>query len=198
MIRRSTLIVLLILAGLAAVAIYLQRSGPAEDAQPTPVEASGPLFQFDSQIIGLRLEKAGGDVLDIGRDDQGLWKLNYPQAEATDSAAVDSAVSQLLSTQIVSTLENGPSLEDAGLAQPAFRLLLQLEGGAQELISVGNESPTGSGYYVLVGNRGLMIVNKYSLDPLLALVETPPVMLIETPDPAILTPESGVAPTAIP
>lgn len=198
MIRRSTLIVLLILAGLAAVAFYLQRSDPAEDVQPTPAEASGPLFQFDSQISGFRLEKVGGEVLDIGRDEQGLWRLNYPPAEATDSAAIESAVSQLLSTQIVSTLENGPSLEDAGLAQPAFRLLLQLESGQQELMSVGKESPTGSGYYVLVGSRGLFIVNKFSLDPLLTLAEIPPILLIETPEPAILTPESGAAPTTIP
>ncbi len=193
MIRRSTLVILLILAGLAAVAVYLQRSKADENVQPTPVEVSTSLFQFDSQITGLRLEKVGGAVVDIGRDEQGLWKLNYPLAEATDSAMVDSAISQLLSTQIVSSLENGPSLEDAGLAQPSFRLLLQLEGGKQELMSVGNESPTGSGYYVLVGNRGLFIVNKFSLEPLLKLVETPPILLTVTPEP-----ESGSAPTAIP
>lgn len=183
MIRRSTLIVVLILAVLVALAFYLQREKQEEAAQITPTVVNEPLFTFTSQVEGMRVEHTGGGIVEIVRDPEGKWVMKIPPAKETDSGAVDSAISQLLSTRILSSLPEGPDLESAGLTAPTYRALLWLDDGSQELLSVGKETPTGSGYYVLVSNRGMFVVNKYSLDPLLKLADTPPFGATAIPQP---------------
>jgi hypothetical protein len=185
MIRRSTLVLVVIFAALVAGAIYWQRSqdkkSPASEATATP--GSQLLFHLKGNISGLRLERTNGGSLELGRDDQGAWKLIYPKADATDVAAVEAAVSQLISAPVISTLEVGPSMQDAGLAAPAYRLLINLDDGSQVVVNVGNVTPTGTGYYVLVSQQGMSIASKFSLDPVLNLVENPPIKLPATPEP---------------
>ncbi len=108
-----------------------------------------------------------------------------PKAE-TNIGEVESAISQLLSLRVVSELKDGPGLDETGLAEPAYRLLLSLANGQQEQMNVGRLTPTKSGYYVQVGNRGIFIVSQYSLDPFLKLVENPPIQ----PTPSIEVEES--------
>ena len=188
MIRRSTLILLVLFVALAAAAILWQRSEDKKSpAEGTATPGSQLLFNFKGNISGLRLERTNGGVLDLGRDAQGAWTLVYPEVEApevTDVAAVEGAVSQLLSAPVVSTLEEGPSMEDAGLATPAYRLLINLDDGSQEVMNIGNVTPTGNGYYVLVSGQGMSIASKYSLETLLKLVDNPPVKLPDTPTPS--------------
>lgn len=181
MIRRSTLAVVLVLAVLIGVVYFLQRSEPGEELEATPTAGRTSLYEFDSQIMGLRVEHVGSQIVEIERNAEGIWSLKYPPAEATDIGIVESAVSQLLSTQILEALSEGPSLEEAGLAEPTYRVLIWLEDGRQERMSVGKETPTGSGYYILAGNRGMFIVNKFSLDPLLKLADNPPIAPTPTP-----------------
>jgi hypothetical protein len=183
MIRRSTLVLVVIFAALVAGALFWQRSqdkkGPAE-ATATP--GSQLLFHFNGNITGLRLERTSGGLLELGRDEQGAWKLIYPKADETDITAVESAVSQLISVPVISTLEEGPSMEDAGLATPAYRLLINLDDGSQVVMNVGNVTPTGAGYYVLVSQQGMSIVSKFSLDPFLKLLDNLPIKLPATPE----------------
>jgi hypothetical protein len=181
MIRRSTLVILVIFAGLAALAFFLQRSNDSKEAQSTSTETAPFLFKFNSEISGFRLEQVGVGTVELTKDPNTGWMLIWPKAEGTNTGAVESAISQLLSLRIASTLEDGPSLEEAGLVNPSYRLLIKLEDGEQVVMSVGDETPTGSGYYVQVSNRGLFVVNKYSLDPFLKLVQDPPIKLTETP-----------------
>ena len=182
MIRRSTLVLLVLFVILAAGAIFWQRSqnkkAPA-DATATP--GSQLLFDFKGNINGLRLERTSGGLLELSRDEQGTWQLVYPKADETDVAAVEAAVSQLISVPVISTLEEGPSMEAAGLATPAYRLLINLDDGSQVVVNIGNVTPTGAGYYVLVSQQGMSIVSKYSLEPFLKLLDNPPVKPTATP-----------------
>ena len=187
MIRRSTLILLTIFALLLAGAVYLQRSGKTLKAEATPTEFSPLLFSFDSQIESFRLEQVGKGVVEIGRDEQGIWELISPKAE-TNIGEVESAISQLLSLRVVSELKDGPGLDETGLVEPAYRLLLTLANGQQEQMNVGHLTPTKSGYYVQVGNRGIFVVGQYSLDPFLKLVENPPIQ----PTPSDEVEETGI------
>jgi hypothetical protein len=182
MIRRSTLVLLVVFAALVAGAIFWQRSQDKIGiAEATATPGSQLLFQFKGNISGLRLERTSGGVLELSRDAQGAWKLVYPKADETDIAAVEAAVSQLISVPVLSTLEEGPTMEAAGLAPPAYRLLINLDDGSQVVMNVGNATPTGAGYYVLVSQQGMLIVSKYSLEPFLKLLDNPPVMLPAIP-----------------
>jgi hypothetical protein len=187
MIRRSTLVLLVVFVALAAGAFFWQRSqekNPTTETTATP--GSQPLFTFTAKISGLKLERTGGEMLELGRDDQGIWKLIYPPTEATDIAAVESATGQLTSMQVLSTLEEGPSLEAVGLAKPVYRLQIDLDDGSQILMYIGNATPTGTGYYVMVTQKGMSggmsVVSKYSLDPILNLLDNPPVAQPATPE----------------
>jgi hypothetical protein len=182
MIRRSTLVLLVVFVALAAGAILWQRSQDQKGtSEATATPGSQLLFHFKGNINGLRLERASGGVLELSRDAQGAWALTYPKAEETDVAAVEGAVSQLISVPVLSTLEEGPSMEAAGLATPAYRLLINLDDGSQVVMNIGNVTPTGTGYYVLVSQQGMSIVSKYSLEPILKLLDNPPVKLASTP-----------------
>jgi hypothetical protein len=48
-------------------------------------------------------------------------------------------------------------------------------------MNVGNVTPTGAGYYVLVSQQGMSIVSKYSLEPFFKLLDNPPVRLPAAP-----------------
>ena len=188
MIRRSTLVLVVIFAALVAGAIFWQRSqDKGEAAKATDTPSSQLLFHFKGNINGLRLERTSGGVLELSHDAQGAWQLIYPKVDETDSAAVDAAVSQLISLPVISTLEEGPTMEAAGLTTPAYRLLINLDDGSQVVMNVGNATPTGGGYYVLVSQQGLSIVSQYSLEPFLKLMDNPPVKLTATPAPGDLT-----------
>jgi len=182
MIRRSTLVLLVIFAALVAGALFWQRSQDKKEAnQATATPGSQLLFHIKGNITGLRLERTSGGVLELERDAQGAWQLIYPKVEETDSASVDAAVSQLIALPVVSTLEEGPTMEAAGLAIPAYRLLINIDDGSQVVMNVGNATPTGSGYYVLVSQQSISIVSTYSLEPFLKLLDNPPVKLTATP-----------------
>lgn len=187
MIRRSTLVLLVIFVALVAGTIFWQRSQVNKAAaETTATPGSQLLFHFKGNIAGLRLERTSGGLLELGRDAQGAWQLVYPKADGTDVAAVEGAVSQLISTPVLSTLEEGPSMEAAGLATPVYRLLINLDDGSQTVMNIGNVTPTGTGYYVLVSQQGISIVSKVSLEPILKLLDNPPIMPTSTP-----TPEAG-------
>jgi hypothetical protein len=183
MIRRPTLILLVVFAVLVAGTIFWQRSQDKTGAAgATATPGSQLLFHFKGNITGLRLERTSGGILELGRDAQGAWKLVNPKADETDVAAVDTAVSQLISAPVLSTLEEGPSLEAAGLATPEYRLLITLDDNSQVVVNIGNVTPIGTGYYALVSQQGMSVVSKYSVDPFLNLLDNPPVKLTATPD----------------
>jgi len=187
MIRRSTLVLLVIFVALAAGAFFWQRSQEKKaTTEATATPGSQLLFNFETQINGLHLERSSGGSLELGRDAQGAWKLISPEAEVTDIAAVESATGQLISATVLSTLEQSPSLEAAGLAKPVYRLQIDLADGNQVLVYIGNATPTSAGYYVMLTQKGMsggmLVVSKYSLDPILKLLDNPPVAQTATPE----------------
>ena len=182
MIRRSTLVVLVIFAVLVAVLVFWQRSQENAPAEPTSTPAQTNLFDLNSNITYLRLEKVGGAVVELQLGDDGNWKLTWPLAENTDVGAVQNAVTQLLSSRILTTLDTLPGMDTIGLASPVYRILIGLDDGSQITINVGNSTPTGSGYYVVVSGRPLYVVNKSGLDSVLNLIDSPPIEPTPTPE----------------
>jgi len=182
MIRRTTWVVLVIFAALVAVLVFWQRSKENAPAEPTSTPSQASLFDLNANITYLRLEKVGGAVVEMVRGEDGIWQLTWPEAKKTDVGAVQTAVTQILSLQILTTLNTNPGLDTLGLASPAYRILIGLEDGSQVVINVGNSSPTGSGYYVVVSGRPLYVISKSGLDSVLKLIESPPIELTPTPE----------------
>lgn len=187
MIRRSTWIVLAVFVVLLGFLIYWQQWGPgasvddASAAIPT-VAPKVPIFDLpeDAAVVGVRVESAEGGLVEVRReDDQAAWELVEPPHEDTDSQQVQTMVDQLIALRESSTLEAAPSLDVTGLESPAYTITLTLEDGTQEKLYVGDETITGTTYYIRVGDGSPQVVNQYGVDAAISMLDTLP--LLPTP-----------------
>lgn len=180
MIRKETWVILgLFILALAGLLIW-QRSQEDSALEATESNDRELLFDLgDSRPIYVRLERVGERVVELERDQADLWQVIWPAKTSGDSEALESTLSQLSAVAILGRMENPPSLEEMGLAPPAYRLLIKLEDGRQLSVSVGRLTPTGSAFYVLNSDRTVSLVNNYSLEPILGLLENLPLAQIE-------------------
>ena len=193
MIRKTTWIIVLIFAVLLAAVFLWQRSQDEKAAEATPDGSEAAvgdqyLFNVEGEVAGLRIEHVSDKAVDLAKDETGQWTLTGASPSPLDSAAMDSVISDLAVLSVVSRLQNPPQLEDLGLNPPSYRILVTLRNGDQLIASVGKITPTGSGLYVLSGDRWVLIVSEYSLQSILDLVDNPPYPPTPYPLPAELTP----------
>jgi hypothetical protein len=147
------------------------------------------LFQADGPAINhITLQRVEDSKTLELQQENSVWKLIQPATESTDSAAVESAVTSLLSARIVAKPSGATDLVILGLNPPVYRVLVSLENGQQVTINVGKAAGTGTGYYVLTNARQVYIVNKFGLDSLIHMVDYPPILPTPTPAPET-TPE---------
>jgi hypothetical protein len=189
MIRRPTVILLVIFLVLVAGVLFWQRTKQSSPgAVVTATSTSDLLVKLDtSSISGMVIQDSTGNRIELAHPDANTWSLVRPKAEATDSAKVVNALTQLLSARILSTPNAIPTLASIGLDNPDYTIQLDLASGGQFLINVGHQTPTETGYYVLTSDRSVYVVSAYSLDSILGLVKNPPLPSTPTPAPAELT-----------
>lgn len=197
MIRRSTWIVLLVFLVVLAGFLYLQRSSQDEEIEIPPTSSSQKLFELaESDLASVTIQSSDGNTVVLNRSDEGEWVYAQAPSGETDIAAIQSALGQFLNAQIVSSPGSLPGLEALNLENALFKILLIGQDGNQIVMNIGKETPTGSGYYVLVSDqRQVVVVNKFGIDALLNLLENPPLKPTPTSEFG-LTP--GVEQTIVP
>jgi hypothetical protein len=191
MIRRNTWIALGVFAALLALAVFwddiplLSDAGEEELQIATP--QSMPLLIFDPvSVESLRIKDNEGNTAIYRRADEGLWKMVAPEPVDPDKIApgvVDQALYQMLGWQALSSIEAITELEAVGLAAPLYRITLFLQGAEDLHIDVGDQTVTGSGYYLRIDNQQPEIVATYSVESLLSLLKTPPLLFEGTDTP---------------
>ncbi len=207
MIRRSTLILVVVFLLALAGFLLLNRQKEQAAALVTPTAASQPLFAIEaSQLTGIQVADAAGREVRLERI-SGAWVLIDPAATATDTASVESLAGQIASLTARSFIENPPPASATGLEPPAYTIRLQLEDGSRLTAEVGSETPTKSGYYVRLddgqtaGSR-LAVVSTFSVDGITGVLDNPPIYLTPTVGLTPLSPEmlptSGVPVTPTP
>lgn len=194
MIRRSTLILVVVFLLALAGFLLLNRQKEQAAALVTPTAASQPLFELEaSQLTGIQVADAAGREVRLERI-SGAWVLIDPAATATDTASAESLASQIASLTARSFIENPPAASATGLEPPAFTIRLQLEDGSRLTAEVGSETPTKSGYYVRLddgqtaGGR-LAVVSTFSVDGITGVLDNPPIYLTPTVGLTPLSPE---------
>lgn len=192
MIRRNTWIVLLLFVALAALAFYLQRNKPAESAQATPSAAPQFLLDVDeASLQKLTVQSSTGKFVALERQTDGSWLLVEPAAGATDTAMAQAAVVQLATLRVISSPGTLPGLEALNLDKALYTVQVEKQDGSRIVINIGRETPTGSGYYVLVSDKNQVVVaGKTGLDAVIQLVENPPLQATPTAE-ATVTPVPG-------
>ncbi len=177
MIRRNTWIVLGIFAILLAGAWLYQRSQNGEVAQATPTAGVSLLFEpGERTITALRISNNEGTSVAMTLDPAGVWELAEPGGEPADENRVQSAVSQAGQLRILAPVESAIDRGTIGLDPAQYTVEVTYSDGVEAKAYFGDETPTASGYYAyLQDNQRLQVVNKFSVDSLLALLTDPPI-----------------------
>lgn len=180
MVRRSTLVVLIILAALIAFSFYLRNQQSRQAARPMPTEGSAALFTTaDGSPTEIRLVAAAGDSVEFGRDQSGLWVVKAPLALAADQAASEAAATQVTGLRVLSNVQLG--LDIVGLDTPADTLTVTFSSGKSHKLLIGSVTPIQSGYYCQLDAGPVVVVDKPGVDALLGLLTSPPYLATLTP-----------------
>lgn len=195
MLKTNTKWVLLTFGGLVLVMLYLQRTPPTQ-TQPTPTFQPPPEFIFPDTnftlLIGITLEDAEGNVVEFQSDDEGNWYMTQPEklpVERTDLVRIYQMISGL---QIWTNLVDASgitTMNSVGLAIPSYTITLSISDSSDINIAIGDETITGTGYYILVNRELPQVVQKIYIDSLVDMVENPP--LLPEPTSVDVTPADG-------
>lgn len=186
MIRRTTWVLLALLAISLIAFWYVQRSKSKASANVTPTTQVVSLLTIDeASITDLRVVDSSGKAVELGRDTAGVWAVKEPLGGPTDIAKAESAVSQLTGMSMTTTLNPVTDLGAFGLNKAVYTITVSMKDGQRHVILVGDVTPLGDGYYVQVDGKNPQVVNKYSLDSFLGILSKPPFQ--DTPTPVVST-----------
>jgi hypothetical protein len=186
MIRRNTWILLALFVVLLGAVWFIQRSKTINGVTSTPISVENFLFKNISEsITSLRVQDTKSNVVVLDRDPSGSWILKEPAGKPTDAGLAEQTMSQLASLSAVTEITQTQDLNAYGVATPVYTITVTLSGGLQRTALVGNETPTSSGYYVLVDKSSLVIVSKYGMDAFLNVLSNPPILVTPTVTPGL-------------
>ena len=203
--RRTTWILVGVAVVLGLYVWYSGRSNGATEAEattpaPTRVPGSGPLFDATSdQIVSLWIvDMVSNREVALAKDAQGQWAVTAPEARPADPAQAPGWASQFVNVFVSTVITETTDLTPFGVLSSTYTLGIKLADGTNLKVSVGDKTPTGSGYYALRdGEEHVIVVNTGSVDGLTALLTTPPYLLpTATPVPTVDFASTLLAPTA--
>ena len=159
---RSTLVLLVVAAGLGAYIYFVERHRPpASETEPNE-----QVFDFESEDLSeLHVSLENGEPTELHRAD-GEWRVVAPVEAKADDTDVSAIASSLAELEIQRVLEEGPvDLDPFGLTEPAFDVGFKLadEGSLQHLL-IGNETPTGADRYAKLADSDRVFLITGTLD----------------------------------
>ena len=181
MIRRNTWIALGVFAVLLLLAISWERIpalNPVEDT-PTPMPYNPPILDINpDQVRKLVIRDIEGQEA-VYRYQSEAWVMTAPDIKTSDQidgSMIGQAVYQLASWQSTTSIESLLDLEAVGLSTPKFTITITLDGGDELKVFIGDQTVTESGYYVRLTGLQPVVVSAFSVDPVLDLLRTPPLI----------------------
>lgn len=144
----ATLVLIGILALLAAYIFLVEakREPPLEEAAvPTPA----PLWEFGSDDLVKITATRRGETSSIERSDEG-WRMTAPKEKEgeTDSARVDSMVSQVANIKFTRAMADVSDPADFGLQEPDMQVTLVFSDGTVINLDIGDKNPRHTDYYM--------------------------------------------------
>ncbi len=185
--RRSTVVMLVLLAILAGLYWYMQQPENIIQrvTQPTPTATRVSLGMLigpeQGQATRIVIESSSGTSISLDKS-MGIWMLLTAEGNLpADPNAMDYAASGISELRILSKVDPAPDLASISLAPPAYRLSIAMSDGSQVIFSVGAKTVTQSGYYVQSTDGNVYVVATFGIDALTGLVSFPPYLQTPTP-----------------
>jgi hypothetical protein len=187
MIRRPTVVYIIVLLALAGAYYYLKnRPQAAAEMTTTPAatEQVQYLFTADEGVpTSIHLESKAGEIVELARGSDNAWALTLPIEAKAEQGSSEAAATQVTTMRVLDKL---PALDPkiAGLTSPEYVLTVKMNGGVERTVNIGVVTPSESGYYVQDAAGGdVMIVSKSAIDAILMLLTAPPYLETLTPSP---------------
>ena len=196
MIRRSTVVYIVLLLALAGVYYYLNNRNKTADievtAEPDAVATQAYLFTAaNGTPSSLRIQSKAGQTVEVTRGADNAWTLIKPIEAKADQGAAEAAATQITTMSILDTVpEIDPKI--VGLETPEYVLTVKFTNGVERMVDIGVITPTESGYYVRNADGQVIIVSRSAIDSLLGLLDNPPYAETLTPSP--LPPTEALTP----
>ena len=144
----STLILVVVLAGLGAYIYFVDSKRPAASADGS-TETKEKVFTVESEKINELRITAQGETSLLRKDGSG-WKMVEPTQVEADPPEAIGVASALTNVDIVRVVdENAANLEQFGLAIPQISVEFKAEGGASGSLKLGNKNATQGEIYAL-------------------------------------------------
>lgn len=140
---RSTIALVVVLAGLAAYIYFVTLKTPEGDtAKKTDKVFTG--LQAD-KIEELRITSAGGDAT-TAKKDNGAWQVLQPVTAKADESEISGITSALASIDVVRVIDENPTnLNEYGLSNPRIQVDFKAAGDKEyRKLLIGEKSPTGA------------------------------------------------------
>ncbi len=142
---KSTLVLVVVLAGLVAYIFFVDRKKPASGAPDVKAKA----FTVDAdQIEEIRIKPASGEASRVEKTN-GSWQLVEPEKTEADQGQVSNAATSLATLEINRVVEDNPSdLAGYGLNPPKTDIAFRVKGkkDPQHLL-LGEKTATGGDLY---------------------------------------------------
>jgi hypothetical protein len=209
MVKRSTWVMVVLMAVLAGLAYYLQqpdnliKKAAASGATPT-IEPLGTLLTVPAggTLDSISVQSADGHSVILKHEAAG-WTLSIDTQNPipADQSAAEQVASQAQELRLITKIEaKTPDLSAFGLDKPADICSITLSDGKSVTFKIGKPTLTGDGYYLQKEDGSLVVIDKGGMDTLLNLLTQPPYMFTPTPSslPATETPTATTTLTPVP
>src|SRR5215208_4760172 len=122
---KSTIALVVVLAGLVAYIYFVDSKKPASDTAETKAKA----FTVDAeQIEEIQIKPATGEASRVEKTN-GTWQLAEPEKTEADQGQVSNAASSLASVEINRVVEDNPTdLAQYGLNPPKAEIAFRVKG----------------------------------------------------------------------
>ena len=175
---RTTIILVIVLVALAAVAYFMSNRGGATDsAFPTSVPAVY-VWQDPNQVIGIDV-MSGTNTVSVRKDvTTTLWSLIAPVQEPADPFNVGNVADLLKDLRASATLTQSANLADYGLDANTLTLAATFSDTQQtkRTLIVGKATFDGANYYAKLQDAPqVYLVSNSLIEPVKSWLTTPPV-----------------------
>ena len=144
----STLILVVVLAGLGGYIYFVDSKKPAASADGSSATKEKVFTVEADKINELRITYQGESSL-LKKEDGG-WKMIEPAPIEADPPEAIGVATALTNVEIVRVVdENATNLEQFGLANPQITVEFKADGGASGTLKLGNKNATQGEIYAL-------------------------------------------------
>jgi hypothetical protein len=186
MVKKSTLILLIIAAVLVGAYVWLQNQGSLDFSSQSDEPTATPLPHFiqleASNLVSLKLTRPEKEDLMISKSADGRWQINVPGASITEGN-IAQIMTEFNAIQVKQQFNLDLDLTTLGLDNPQYIFTLTQGDGTQHIIKIGNANPLNTDYYAQFDASAPVLVSQGSIDNIISILESAATPPTSTPAP---------------